>query len=219
MNGSNNSLAPSRKPLRVLHVNGTLNRGGVETWLGQALVRLQRTNYQCDVCTYRFESGPYASLLKEHGCVLHFVPHKFTPLGLYRFFRNFRRLLREGDYDIVHCLGLLLVGFVLATAWSAGVKMRIGHSHSTDRLTDNRFAAFVGVAGLVINRWLARRFSTHGIGCSEEAQVALFGQNWRKEPKYCIVHCGIDLKPFEQPVDRLAVRSELGISPGVKVMG
>jgi len=200
------------RTLRVLHVTGSLRRGGVETWLRNATVRLPRERYQCDFCTYVFSGGAYAADLERYGCALHFVPRGSSPLALCRFSRGFRRLLREGHYDVVHCHGLLLVGFLLLLARSEGVPVRIGHSHNTDRKTGGVLAMAINRFGLALNRPLARAFSTHGLGCSAEAAAALFGEHWRDKSRYSIIHCGIDLDRFEAEAVRAPWRETLGIS-------
>lgn len=207
------------RTLRVLHVTGSLRRGGVETWLRNATVRLPRERYQCDFCTYVFSGGAYAADLERYGCALHFVPRGSSPLALCRFSRGFRRLLREGHYDVVHCHGLLLVGFLLLLARSEGVPVRIGHSHNTDRKTGGVLAMAINRFGLALNRPLARAFSTHGLGCSAEAAAALFGEHWRDKSRYSIIHCGIDLDRFEAEAVRAPWRETLGIQPGAKVIG
>jgi glycosyltransferase involved in cell wall biosynthesis len=73
--------------------------------------------------------------------------------------------------------------------------------------------------GIVLSRLLTRASCTHGIGCSSEAGAALFGSRWREDPKYRLIHCGIDLKPFEIYRDPDSVRTALGIAPGARVIG
>ena len=205
--------------MRILHVLGGLNRGGIETWLRHALVHLPRDRYECAVCTYRFLGGSYAAELEQRGCQLYFIPRGRGPFALFRFSKEFRRLLRENQYDAVHCHGLLLVGFLLFLAWLERVPVRIGHSHNTDRRTGDVLALVSNRIGLILNRALARSFSTHGVGCSAEAAAALFGDGWTEKPNYSIIHCGIDLAPFELEGDVKSWRETLRIQPDQKVIG
>jgi len=217
--GGPNRQTPGAGILKVLHVNGTLRRGGVETWLSQALIRMPRDRYQCDICTYRFEGGAYADGLQRYGCGLHFIPHGLGPIAIFRFSRKLRRLLREGRYDVIHCHGLLLVGFILFLAWLERIPVRIGHSHQTDRMTGSAFALAINRLALAINRPLVRAFSTHGVGCSAKAALALFGNGWRGNSKYSIIHCGIALTPFGEEANSDSWRQKLGIPDATKVIG
>jgi len=113
---------------------------------------------------------------------------------------------------------LLLVGFFLFLAWLEKVPVRIAHSHSTDRETGG-VVTVANHLGLVLNRTLARAFSTQGVSCSAEAGAALFGRRWEEETKYKLIHCGIDLTPFEAVNTPDSLRITLGIEPGAKVIG
>ena len=211
------NMAPPR-PVRVLHVIGSLNRGGIETWLSQAVACIPRERYQFDFCTYRMDRGAYAAELGRRGCEFHNIPLGTSPAALFRFAKRFRKLLREGHYDAVHCHGLLLVGLVMFLAWMEHTPGRIAHAHSTDRKTIGPLSA-VNRLGLAPNRVLTRLCSTHGICCSAEAGDALFGGRWRRKPKYKLVHCGIDLTPFGVAGDVHPNRTALGIDPDAKVIG
>ena len=215
----NNHQLEAARRLRILQVTGSLRRGGVETWLSQALVRLPRERFQCDICNYRFSGGAYAADLEKYGCHLHFIPRGSDTVALFRFSRAFRRLLREGHYDVVHCHGLPLIGFLLLLAWLERVPVRIGHSHNTNRKTGGTLMSVLNRIGLALNRPLARACSTQGVGCSAEAVAAVFGKQWQKNSKYSVIHCGIDLTPFEAEADRTSWRETLGIPPGAKVIG
>lgn len=204
------------RPIRILEVQGTLNRGGVETWLRHAVTRLPRDRYQCDFCTYRIERGAYADDLESHGSRLFFIALNFRPVAFLRFCRRFRQLLRTGRYDVVHAHGLLLVGFILFLSRLEKVPARIAHAHST-RNTRNAPASAERPV-LALSRFLARRFSTRGVACSAEAALALFGNGWRREAKYQLLHCGIDLAPFEREPESKGPEA-LNIPPGVKVIG
>lgn len=208
-----------KRPLRILHVTATLNRGGIETWLRHALVRLPGRKYQFDICTYEYERGAYAADLERAGCKIHFVPRGSGPFALLRFASGMRHLLRNGSYDAAHCHGLLFVGFLLLIARISGIRARIGHAHSTDRRTESRLKMALTRIALAINRSVCATFATHAIGCSDEAGASLFGPHWRQNPAHSIIHCGIDLVPFGHESESISTRKQLGIPPNAKVIG
>ncbi len=51
------------KPVRILHVVGGMNRGGVETWLMHVLRNIDREQYQMDFLVHTTE--PYAYCRSE----------------------------------------------------------------------------------------------------------------------------------------------------------
>jgi glycosyltransferase involved in cell wall biosynthesis len=112
---------------------------------------------------------------------------------------------------------LLLVGFILFIAWLAKTPVRIGHAHNTKPTGGPVSTA--SALGLILNRVLARAFSTHGVGCSAEAGTALFGRGLQEDSKYELLHCGIDLTPFESANSLDTQRTTLGLRPGAKVIG
>lgn len=205
-----------RRPIKVLHVVGTLKRGGIETWLHQAVRRLPREQYQCDFCAYRVERGAYAAELEQYGCKLHYLPLGRSPRTVLQFSGRFRRLLREGRYDVVHSHGLLLVGFIMFLAWLEKTPVRIAHGHNTQPTGGP--VSVADALALRLNQVITRVFSTHAVGCSAEAATALFGSNWGHGVKYKVIHCGINLTPFERPLGS-STRDELGIPAGTKVIG
>ncbi len=204
------------RPLKILHVVGSLNRGGIETWLRGVIGRVPRERYESDFCTYRFSRGAYATELEQCGCKIHDIPLGSNPVAICRFAKRFRRLLRERRYDVVHCHGLLLVGFIMFLAWLEKTPVRIAHGHNT-RPTGGPVST-AGALAMVLNRVLARIFSTHAVGCSSEAAAALLGRGWRDGVQYKVIHCGINLAPFEAPLASSA-RDELGVPRGTRLIG
>ena len=204
------------RPIKILHVVGSLNRGGIETWLREVVGRLSRGRYESDFCTYRRGGrGAYAAEFEHCGCKLYHIPLGRSPLAILRFSGRFRRLVHEGRYDVVHCHGLLLVGFIMFLAWLEKTPVRIAHGHNTRRVGG---PISVAALALTLNRFLVRAFSTQGVGCSAEAAAALFGKGCREDAKYKVIHCGVNLTPFGGPLDS-SVRDELGIPHGAKVIG
>ena len=49
------------KPIRVLHVLGAMNRGGVETWLMHVLRHLDRKNFLTDLLVHTDQPADYDS--------------------------------------------------------------------------------------------------------------------------------------------------------------
>ena len=47
------------KPIRVLHVLGAMNRGGVETWLMHVLRRIDRERFAMDFLVHTAEPAAY----------------------------------------------------------------------------------------------------------------------------------------------------------------
>ncbi len=66
---------------------------------------------------------------------------------------------------------------------------------------------------------LSRRHATVGLAASAAAAAALFGNDWRSDPRWRILHYGIDLAPFRLPPEPAGVRTELGLPLDAFVVG
>lgn len=205
-----------RKPVRVLHVVGGMNRGGVETWLMHVLRHIDRERFRMDFLVHTTQPCAYDDEILALGSRIIPCPHPRRPLS---YARRLKRILRErGPYDVIHSHVHHYSGWVLRAARQAGVPVRIAHSHSdTYRLqagTSPPRRLYLALA----KRWIAAH-ATHGLACSRQAAAALFGPDWESDPRRRVLYYGIDLAPFRDDVDRVSVRRELGIPVDAFVVG
>ncbi len=203
----------AHRQLRIVHALGTMNPGGVETWLMHVLRNIDRSRFQLDFCTFGAEPGLYAAEAARLGSEVLRCP---KGANLWSFGRRFRRVLREGKYDMVHSHVYSFSGAVLRWANAEGVPMRIAHSHGTN---DGRPDLAMRRAYRNLMRSWIGGYATHGLGASREATSALFGDQWERDERFRVLHCGIDLRPFQEQVDREAVRRELSIPVDTAVVG
>lgn len=203
----------AEKPIRVLHVLGRMNPGGIETWLMHVLRHIDRQKFQMDFCTLSGQPGTHDPEIEALGCKV--IPRRLgrNPLP---FARRFRRILREGRYDVVHSHVHHFSGAILRWAHAERVPTRIAHSHTT---SDGRpTSLWRRVYRRHMKSWI-RRYATHGLAASQEAAVVLFGEGWQEDGRFRVLHCGIDLRPFEAPFNRSEVRCELDIPVDAPVVG
>jgi glycosyltransferase involved in cell wall biosynthesis len=200
------------KQIRVLHTLGSLNPGGIETWLLHVLRHIDRDRFQFDFCVFGSESGLYEREVEELGARILRCPKA----NIWTFRRHFARILQEGRYDIVQCHATLFSGAILRWADSGGVPTRIAHSHTSQDGKPSTPARILYRA--LMKRWI-QRYATHGLAASQPAAAYLFGDNWRKDPRFQVLYYGIDLPAFCGPVSREEVRRELGIPIDARVVG
>lgn len=201
---------------RILHIVGGMNRGGVETWLMQVLRHLDRERFQMDFLVHTTQPCPYDDEVRALGSKIIPCLHPSQPLT---YARNFKRILREcGPYDIVHSHVHHYSGYCLRLAQQAGVPVRITHSHNDTSSVQAQAGWLRRLYFALMQRWIFQ-YATLGLGCSQEAAAALFGQNWQADSRWQILYYGIDLTPFKGSVDAIAVRAELGITADAFVIG
>ena len=207
-----------QRPIRILHIVGGMNRGGVETWLMHVLRHIDRERYQMDFLVHTLEPCAYDDEIRALGSRIIACPHPHRP---WRFAPQFLRILREhGPYDIVHSHVHHYSGFTLWLAKQAGVPMRIAHSHN-DTTTGDRAAGLMRKFYLRMMEQAIRRAATHGLACSHRAAAALYGRQWQRDPRWQVLYYGIDLAPFREALsaDSATVRAELGLPPEALVIG
>ncbi|MEI6442553.1 MAG: glycosyltransferase family 1 protein [Nostocales cyanobacterium ELA583] len=214
--GSENHRLTEQHPIRILHVVGGMNRGGAETWLMHVLRNIDRDRFQMDFLVHTNEPCAYDDEIRSLGSQI--IPC-LEPSKPWLYARNFQRILSEyGPYQIVHSHVHHFSGYVLRLAEQAGVPIRIAHSH----LDSSALEANKGIhrqSYLLLMKSLIKRHSTIGLGCSKVANADLFGQNWTKDSHWQILCYGINLTPFQQPIDSFEVRDELNIPPDAFVIG
>lgn len=206
----------SRRPVRILHVIGSLTRGGIETWLMHVLRSIDRERYHIDFLVHTTAPRAYDAEARALGSKILPCLHPSNPV---RYARSFRAIIRQqAPYDIVHGNVHHFDGFLLRLAHQARIPARIAHSHNdTTSVQAGAGYARQGYYGLM--RHLIRKHATHGLAASEKAAVSLFGLDWKHDPRWSILHYGVDLAPFKQSVNAAAVRAELGLPPDSVVLG
>jgi glycosyltransferase involved in cell wall biosynthesis len=182
-------------------------------WLLNVLRRIDRDRFQLDFCTFGPQVGVRAVDAEKLGSKILRCPKSSNP---WKFRARLRRILREGRYDVVHSHVHFFSGAILRWANAEGVPVRIAHSHTSQ---DDKASTLARRFYRWLMKWWIDRYATHGLAASQLAAAQLFGEDWQKDGRIQVVHCGIDLRPFEEPIAREEVRAELGIPPDATVVG
>lgn len=209
---SGSSPSATDRP-RVLHVLGSLDPGGVETWLLELARHGDDSSWAFDFCLLGSEKGAYADELERRGSRIWSCPVRRPELFAPRLYR----LLRRTHCDIVHSHVHYFSGLVLRVARAAGVPIRIAHSHNSHDGSSRSWPRLI-YRGLM--KSLLRRSANLGLACSTPAAEALFGAGHQKNPAVHSAPYGIDLEKVRrlQP-DRIRLRNEFGVPAGVPVVG
>jgi glycosyltransferase involved in cell wall biosynthesis len=204
------------KPLRILHVVGAMNRGGVETWLMHVLRHIDRERFHMDFLVHTDQPAAYdAEILALGSRILH-CPYPQRPI---RYGKHFLKIIREfGPFDVLHSHVHNFSGYVVWLGSAAGIPVRLSHSHNDTHVV-NAAATHRRKAYLSLSRWLLTKYSTCGLAASAPAASALFGPGWNQDHRVKLLYYGVDLAPFSLTVDRAAVRSEFGFRADNIVFG
>ena len=205
--------------MKILHVVGSLDRGGAETWLAQILHHVDRHQYSMDFLVHTAAPGALDKQIMELGArVLPCLPRLQDGNPL-RYAHNFRRILREcGPYDCVHSHIHHSSGYVLMLSAMMGVPVRIAHSHNDTCAIDRTYPSARRMYSCAMDV-LIRHFATVGIAVSRSAAPSLFSDSWTADQRWRLCPLGIDLRPFSMAIDSSTIRAELGIAQNSFVIG
>lgn len=205
----------SASRLRVLQVAFTMHARGTETWLMNVWRGMDKSRFQFDFLTFEGEEGVYDSEIVMLGGRLIPIPHVSRR---YAFLRQLRKaMIENGPYDIVHAHPFTLSGLVMLQAARAGIPVRITHSH-----TDRRKLQRDKRVSRRLYGWMSRRLikglSTAGLAASMDAASSLFGDQWWFDPRWQVMHCGVDLNPFQEAPSK-ALQAEWGLTDKSRIIG
>jgi glycosyltransferase involved in cell wall biosynthesis len=205
-----------RRPIRVLHVVGSLNLGGVETWLMEVFRHVDRSRFAMDVLVHSSARGTFDDEARELGVSIIPAAASSQP-G--RFAHRFVAALRsEPGYDVVHSHVHHFSAYALALARLAGVPVRVAHSHA-DTLSAERTSPPLRQLYCTSTRRALGIVATDRLAASAPAGRALFGPDWPSREGDRVLHYGFDFRRFEAPLDGTTVRRQLGIPPDAFVIG
>lgn len=205
--------------IRVLHIVGIMNMGGLENLIMNIYRNIDREKIQFDFLVTREEEGIFDEEIKSLGGKIYNIPHmskvgykKYTSI-LYNFFK------KHSEYKIVHCHRDALCSIYLNQARKANIPIRIAHSH-TMRLSETK-----DIKGTIITLikkccmpFIAKN-TTHYFACSKDAGEWLFGKKVANE-KLQIVNNGINVNKYiyDENISK-KIRSELNISKETLLIG
>jgi glycosyltransferase involved in cell wall biosynthesis len=203
-------------PIRILHIVGTLRRGGLETWLMHVLRNLNREQIQVDFLVQIETPSAYDAEVEALGCRIWRCPIDGT--APCRYVQQFKEILRQGSYHIVHSHVHFFSGVTLRTAHQMKVPIRIAHSH-VDTSPVSHQAGWLRRQYLRLTQHWIDQYATVGLAASQEAAQDLFGSDWEKDERWQILYYGVDLNPFQTTHNGAAIRAELGIPEDAFVLG
>lgn len=192
--------------IRVLHMVGTMDLGGQETFIMNIFNNIDRTKYQFDFVVQSNNIGYYEETINDMGGKIYRITNfSRNPI---KHIIELRRILKNNHYDVFHRHANSSIIFIdLLVAKLSKVKTRIAHCHSTHSNHNNIihyiFRAFVN------------KTSNVRLACSKEAGLFMFGN-----ATFNVINNGINIEQFLfNPKIRKKIRNELNIPENSFVIG
>ena len=200
------------EPIRVAHVIGKWVGGGVEAVVMNYYRHIDHNKIQFDfICDDDSTNIPYDQIEKLGGKVILVPPYQKA----IKYHKTLKKVLKNGNYKIVHSHINVLSVFSLFAAKCAKVPVRIAHSHSTTNKKEWKKNLLKQTL-----RPFSKLFATDYFCCSELAGRWLFGNKTYNKGKVYLLNNAIDLDKFKYDEKiRIQKRKELNIKNDTLVIG
>lgn len=182
------------RKIKLLIIAGTMDVGGIENQLMHLLRNADKNQFQIDFTTTMAHPF-YQEEIEALGgkCI------RIPETGGWHFLRQCKalyRIMKDGQYDIVHSHELFHSGMVLLTAKLAGVKHRFVHAHNwSDGDGVNKQPAIRKLYNAVMRRWILR-YGTEFCACSTLAGEFLYGEKKIHDTNYHLIFNSVDTTKF-----------------------
>lgn len=202
----------TKEPIRIAQIMGKWVGGGVEAVVMNYYRHIDRTKVQFDfICDDDSTCIPKEEIEKLGGKVILIPPYQ----KVFKYHKELKKVLIEGNYKIVHSHINALSVFSLWAAKSAKVPVRIAHSHSTSNKKEWKKTLLKNVL-----RPFSKVFATDYFCCSELAGRWLFGNKTYDKGKVYLLNNAIDIDKFKYNEKiRKEKRKELNIKEKDLVIG
>lgn len=200
------------EPIRIAQIIGKWVGGGVEAVVMNYYRHIDHKKIQFDfICDDDSTNIPYEEIEKLGGKVILIPPYQ----KVIKYHKELKKVLKEGNYKIVHSHINTLSVFSLWAAKSAKVPIRIAHSHSTTNKKEKKKNLLKQVL-----KPFSKRYATNYMCCSELAGRWLFGDKEYDKGNVYLLNNAIDLDKFKYDDKvRIFKRKELGINDNTLVIG
>ena len=200
------------KPIRIAQIIGKWVGGGVESVVMNYYRNIDHSKIQFDfICDNDSTNIPYEEIEQLGGKVILIPPYQKA----FSYHRQLKKVLKEGNYKIVHSHINTMSVFPLWAAKSAKVPVRIAHSHSTTNKKEWKKNTLKQVL-----RPFSKTIATQYFCCSELAGRWLFGDKEYDKGNVYLLNNAIDLDKFKyDETKRKKKRKELSISNKTLVIG
>lgn len=192
--------------MRVLHMQLTKNRGGIETLLLRVseILLIEKKYIKFDFITEEKEKLPYEDILLNLGCTVYRV---HSPKNIISYIKDINTILGKTNYDVVHLHKNSLINILpYFLAKFNNIKKIIIHAHNTSS-TQGQKIRFLHY----INRRIIQKSDVYRVACSNLAAKWIFGSNKGVR----IIPNGIDIDKYKVNLNiRQRIREEYEVSEG-----
>jgi glycosyltransferase EpsF len=211
--------------IKVLHVVGSMNRGGAEVMLMDIYRNISNEVHFDFLVNYKIKTGIKKGdfddeIITRGGGISHIGSQ--WDLGFFNYMKAFKKVISKIEKpDIVHIHMNAKSGLIALAAKKAGIKNIIIHSHADLKFRGNFISKLVRNIELIIQKQLMASSANHFWGCSQEANESLFYKRLLTPEKSAIIKNAVDVSSYQnislESVKQL--RASYGIKENTIVFG
>lgn len=201
-----------KEPIRVAEIVGKYIGGGVEAVVLNYFSFINKDKVQFDfICDSDSTDIPYEQIESMGGRVILIPPYQ----KVFKYQKELKKIIKDGNYKIVHSHLNTLSIFPLRAAKKAGIPIRIAHSHSTSNKKEWKKNLLKNVL-----KPFSKVYANKYMCCSELAGRWLFGDKEYEKGNVYLLNNAIDLNKYKYDEQiRKTKRKELEIKPSTFVVG
>lgn len=211
-------MSNQNEPIRVLHIVGRMDPGGIETMIMNLYRNIDRTKIQFDFMAHYGREATYNEEIRSLGGRIYEMPalkddRKVYYWRLLSYIRSLSRFFKEHqEYKMIHCHMTNTASIYMPIAKKNGVKCIIAHSHNT--------AGKPGLLGIITNLLQKRIYkdATDWFSCSKAAASWFYPNGSVKSGKVIVLANAVDAEKFRFDSNkRNKMRDELNIKDKVVI--
>jgi glycosyltransferase EpsF len=214
----------SKNKIKVLHVVGSMNRGGAEVML-MDIYRNISTDVHFDfLINYKVKvginKGDFDDEIRAKGGRIEHIGSQWD-LGFLKYIRAFKKVVQKLNPDIVHIHMNAKSGVIALAAKKSGIKNIIIHSHADLKFRGSLLSRVVGKLELLFQKQLMATSANSFWGCSQEANESLFYRRLLTSKKSAIIKNAVDVNSYQNIsiTNVKKLRETYGIKKGAIVLG
>lgn len=199
--------------IKVLQVMSSVgNPGGVQSLIWNYYKYFDSKEIQFDFAVFNNEFNGFEKNFLDRGSKIFYIPPKHENLRSH--IAELDKVIKDGEYDIVHCHQDFLGFITMFLAWKNKVKVRIIHSHKA-----NLSESIIGRIKRKVFTYLTCCFSNHLFACGIEAANWTYGKKKYKNGSVYILNNAIELSEYRYNQEkREQLRLKIGLDMN-KVIG
>lgn len=181
------------KRIKVLILCGSMHCGGLENQLMYIIRNADKNEFQIDFTVYS-KNAYYFNEIESLGGCCRVIPET-NKVHLIKYSKELYKVMKQGEYDIVHSNELFHSGLVLLVAKLAGVKKRFAHAHNIAEGNGKRTTIIRRIYNFVM-RFLILHLATDFCACSTPAGKFLFGENIINNKNFHLIFNSVNTSEF-----------------------